>query len=267
VGIYTCNAYLTSRVDILKATWLRQPWPPHVTLRFFLAANGPTDRVDGENVWLGCQDGYRHLARKTWRMFRFSLANDDFDRFVKIDDDVYVPSLSSLLEDLSSADYAGSRKWGIPDRTWHYSRVDAAFREPVPASHFPPWFMSGSVYSLSRRLMEAMVSLPEESIPHLSAPVGYEDVMVGWLVNRLMTEKGDVFSVRHQPRVRSTIHCGVVGSAARITSSAALFHVKPRHMRVISRLQEKSPAVLRILGHAWLSWRRASRALQSGANR
>lgn len=264
VGIYTCKAHLESRVAALRATWLTQPPPPHVALRFFLAGDGVADRVDGEHVWLACSDGYRHLARKTWRMLRFALDNYEFDRFVKIDDDVYVPSLVALLDDLSSADYTGFLRHGVPDQTWHYPRVDASFREPVPASHFPSWFMSGSVYSLSRRLMEAIVSIPEESIPHLVAPVSYEDVMVGWLVNRVLTETNTSFSMSHQPRLRSVIHCGIVGSAARATCSTALLNVKTQHMYTIGRLQETSPAVLRMLGGMWLSWRWCSRVLRSG---
>ena len=83
---------------------------------FFQGEPGAEPGRRGDTVVLNCPDSYEHLPRKMWWLYYYLLKHEQFNYFLKIDDDCYVYAellnrfLSQVEKDQPSlTHYMGSR--------------------------------------------------------------------------------------------------------------------------------------------------------------
>lgn len=89
--IITCSKYLLSRGNIVRQTWLPRLIQDGYTYNFVVGI--PTlkeeSRIEGDILYLKCDDGYWSLPEKTFKMIQYAQSLN-VDGLIKVDDDVVV---------------------------------------------------------------------------------------------------------------------------------------------------------------------------------
>jgi len=197
IAIYACKKY-EKRLNALKLTWLKQLDGKNKVL-FFFADDGYGAREEGDIVYLSCLDGYEHLPRKTWELIRHCVKHYTFDGIIKIDDDIYIPNMRKIIEEISGYDYSGQviAKNRNKSPMWHAGKVVPELEIPVPDYLLQYQYCKGGVYSLSRKAAECIADISPDEIPEFALPVGYEDVMVGRLVDSINNNNNNSLSIKN----------------------------------------------------------------------
>jgi hypothetical protein len=162
-GIVSC-APRANHVAAIRDTYFRDLPEPF----FFRGEPGSPSRREGDTLILDCADTYEHLPRKMFALYEYLLKHEDFDYFLKLDDDgyVHVESLRMFLERLrhdrpSLTHYMGTRilNPSVPrSNVWHVGKVsDPAFSEAYRGVFRHSYCGGGTGYILSRRAMEIIV--------------------------------------------------------------------------------------------------------------
>ena len=147
---------------------IRETWLPDIKgradYRFFFG-RGSHEKAQSDEGILDCDDHYRGLACKVWRICQWALEHD-YEVLFKSDDDTYCRPERILKVDVEGKDYIG-RINGATDK-YHMSR----------------YARGGVGYFLSRK---AMICLASQPVPNPNLPEDYaEDSWVG----RHLTEGG-----------------------------------------------------------------------------
>jgi predicted SAM-dependent methyltransferase len=167
-GIVSCTVR-PLHVDAIRETYFSKLPNPF----FFRGVPGTSSQRQGDTVLLDCPDTYEHLPRKMWALYEFLLKTEEFDYFLKIDDDCYVHTqlLKSFLNHLkgerrSLTHYMGPRilNPAIPrSNVWHIGKVsDPTYSQEYRRGFENSYCSGGTGYILSRRAMEIIVERGRE---------------------------------------------------------------------------------------------------------
>lgn len=188
VVVFSCRAYLETRLPVLRATWLADleargiPW-------IVVVGDGDNSQ-DGPIVALDAPDDYEGLPQKTLAAIRWVAEKTGYGHMVKIDDDCFL-NADELFGTLTYRQhhYYGRRLTRIPgsmDRAWHQpkstsARARAEFdRSPEPSTYAD----GGSGYVLSRHAMVTALAMAESPEGRRLRAVSYmEDKMLGDLLS------------------------------------------------------------------------------------
>ena len=160
VVIFSCQAYLDTRVEAMRQGWLSKLQDMGVP---YVVVVGDGDGTqDGDVVYLEAPDDYEGLPAKTLAALDWALTHTDATHIYKIDDDclldpeTFFGTLSYL-----KYDYYGRvirRHVGGMNRTWHFSksRSDRGIKELDKSPEPSVYCDGGSGYLLSRRAMRSI---------------------------------------------------------------------------------------------------------------
>lgn len=187
VVVYSCRAYLDTRIVAIRETWLRSLASRGIP--YVVMVGDGNDELSGDLLSLNVSDRYEDLPRKTLKFVEWVLENTDFEYVLKIDDDCYL----NVEEYFDSASYRKfhyygrvlHRHKGAMDRAWHHSKsqgmraMSALDKSPEPSTYAD----GGGAYSLSRFAMQSLIDAsrsPEGK--RLIASSFMEDKLVGDLL-------------------------------------------------------------------------------------
>ncbi len=208
VLIYSCQAYIDSRQETIRRTWLQRLRRYGIDYRFVV---GGSERAydDGERIWLDVSDSYEKLPQKSVEMFRFVRSETAYERFFKLDDDCFLNVEAYFSDDaLYRNAYYGrimERNFGDTDRCWHQAKsTDPRYRESVDLSPEPSWYADGSTgYALDRYAAAALLQAYDDPAQRLLISVSYmEDKLIGDLLHRQgYRGSGENYAVRIRRRI------------------------------------------------------------------
>lgn len=162
VVVYSCQAYLGTRVAELRKGWLADL--ERAGIPFIVVVGGGNDELIGDVLYLNVQDNYDNLRHKTIGMIKWVHDNTPFAHLLKIDDDCYV-NVDEYFGSLSwrKFNYYGrriERVLGAKARTLRMARGSNETgrfeldKSPEPSSYAD----GGNGYALSRMAMAALVN-------------------------------------------------------------------------------------------------------------
>lgn len=161
VAVYSCQAYLDSRVAEQRRSWLADL--DRLGVPYVVVVGGGKDELVGDVLQLDCPDDYEGLPQKTLKMIEWVEAHTPFAHLLKIDDDCYLDA-AEFFESLSyrKCNVYGrplERKVGQSPRSWHFEKSTSMRgqfeldKSPEPVS-YPD---GGTGYTLSRFAMRTVV--------------------------------------------------------------------------------------------------------------
>lgn len=189
VVIYSCRAYLDTRIDAIRKTWINQLKARNIPY-LILVGDGKDTIEDGDILALDVSDTYEDLPAKTLKMFDWVYHNTNAQYVLKIDDDCFL-DVDSFFNNLSyrKHHYYGRilhRNVGGMDRTWHHSKSKTLRaqktldKSPEPSTYCD----GGGGYTLSRIAMHALLqNMKTAKGKRLIASSFMEDKLVGDLLN------------------------------------------------------------------------------------
>ncbi|PXA04214.1 hypothetical protein DDZ13_06650 [Coraliomargarita sinensis] len=137
VGINTCEAN-RARLERMQGGWLRTLEESCEILYFY---QDTFEGADSGSVRLPVPGGYQYLDQKTCAMIRYMSQREDFDYFIKLDDDVFIDQPERFLKALCRGDHSGR------NITWNGKQ-----------------FIWGPVYALSRGAILTLDALDDAPI-------------------------------------------------------------------------------------------------------
>ena len=133
-SIFTCQAH-KDRLAALEKTWIPKNMPDECKM-YYVYGDAQKAYEDGRNLFLPRHESYEYLLDKTYHTLKY-ISNIDFDYFIKLDNDVYIPSFPKLIqkiEELKRKDIDFATTWFAREsevsRTWHYTKVPNEFKVP-----------------------------------------------------------------------------------------------------------------------------------------
>jgi hypothetical protein len=181
--VISCEKY-RSRVEALRRRYANGLRSGDLVL--FVVGGGETTRLDENGVLtLAAGDRYEDLPQKIQAAIEFCVNNLDFERLIKVDDDVFInfENFYQALERATRHPYVGRRtptRPGVkPSAVWHFGKVgESSLYDGLPYEIEPPpeMWAGGGMYMLSR---EAACHLAGPFARRLANHHLYEDFMVG----------------------------------------------------------------------------------------
>ncbi len=185
--IISCNKY-RSRIEALRPHYQRNASKNDLYL--FVIGGAEKNHISTDGILnLACGDFYQDLPEKVQSAFAFCANNFDFNRLIKVDDDVLInfQNFYKVTAEMNF-DYFGKRtpsRPGItPSSTWHFGKVsedsehsDSPFAVEPPPAHWA----GGGMYAISRRAANCFTAPFARA---LSAYHLYEDFMSGDILYR-----------------------------------------------------------------------------------
>jgi hypothetical protein len=190
IAVYSCRAYLDTRVAALKRSWLADLEKLGIPYLVFTGdGDGGSAPASGDIVHLDAPDNYEGLPDKSLALFRWVLTQTGFSRVVKVDDDCLL-SPAVWFGDLAHLrhDYLGRPLTLAPgqmNRLWHMGKSQSdRGRLELDKSPEPSRYADGSTgYMLSRRAMtELMAAADSPQGQRLRKLSFMEDKLVGDLL-------------------------------------------------------------------------------------
>jgi hypothetical protein len=163
-SIFTCSGHI-DRIQALEETCIPNELPDKCKL-YYVYGGSEEASEEGRNLNLTCRESYDYLLEKTYETLRYIL-RFDFDYFIKLDNDIYIPDFELLVEKLHSiksqgisfatTSYGtlGEREGkpylnpGVEGRIWHYKKVPEGHQKPYTGFFLPRW-AQGHCYVLSK---------------------------------------------------------------------------------------------------------------------
>jgi glycosyl transferase family 2/galactosyltransferase len=188
VTVFSCKAYLDTRIDPMRKGWLGQLGAlgiPYVVV----VGDGDGCQV-GDVVHLDAPDNYEGLPQKTLKAVQWVHDSTDFAYMLKVDDDCFL-NVDEFFYSLSyrKFDYYGRRLHrvvGQLNRTWHFDKSQSARgrmeldKSPEPSDYAD----GGSGYVLSRRAMGVILRRAQSSEGQTLIHSSFmEDKMIGDLLS------------------------------------------------------------------------------------
>jgi hypothetical protein len=176
IGIFTCPKHI-NRANGIRNTWLKLI-PKDIRVLFVFGRPGKAASLEGENLYLDCEESYEKLPHKSHAFFDFCYHNLDFDYIFKTDDDTYLDMEKFLNFDKKEADYIGQFK-DSPlkeiGKTWHYGKcTDKSYEVPDDSEFICGW-ATGAGYFLSKKAVETLI----KETASMHNDYIFEDRMVG----------------------------------------------------------------------------------------
>ena len=187
VVVFSCRAYLDSRIPALREGWLRLL--DGLGVPYIVVVGDGDGELDGDVVYLDAPDDYEGLPQKTLAAIRWVHDNTGFAHMLKIDDDCFV-NAPLFFQTLSYRcfDYYGrtlSRVPGQMDRAWHQAKSTSdRGRFELDKSTEPSRYADGgSGYALSRTAMSAALDAAASADGRKLISLSFmEDKMLGDLL-------------------------------------------------------------------------------------
>ena len=195
-SIFTCSGHL-DRIKALEETCIPNKLPPKCKLYYVY---GGSDKAfeEGRNLNLTCRESYDYLLEKTYETLKYVL-RFDFDYFIKLDNDIYIPSFERLISKIRALQDSGhctgfaTTKYGklkpnkdgtprlnpgINGRVWHYAKVEESDRVPYTGPFLEKW-AQGHCYILTKENCEIAVKELEKTKQHKKrCHEIYEDIAI-----------------------------------------------------------------------------------------
>jgi hypothetical protein len=186
--VISCQKY-RHRIEALRPRYTQALHPDDLAL--FVVGGASTTRLEEDGtLMLNAGDGYEDLPQKVQAAVEFCVENLQFERVIKVDDDVFVNfgNLYRALDDMGERPYVGRRtptRAGVkPSSVWHFGKVsEGSLDEGLPFEVEPPpeMWAGGGLYVLARSVAGYLAGAEARRIAnhHL-----YEDFMVGDVLAR-----------------------------------------------------------------------------------
>ncbi|MFH7566176.1 glycosyltransferase family 2 protein [Oceanimonas smirnovii] len=191
VVIYSCRAYLDSRIKAIRETWLKDLQERNIP--YVIMVGDGEDKLNGDVLELNVSDTYEDLPHKSLKLFDWVYHNTNAQYVLKIDDDCYL-DVDKYFGTLAyrKHHYYGRvihRPVGGMDRAWHHSKSKTErARKAIDKSPEPALYADGGGgYTLSRiamqNLLEAATSIRGKRL----------------IINSFMEDKlvGDLLAINH----------------------------------------------------------------------
>lgn len=191
VVIYSCRAYLDSRIKAIRDTWLKDLQGRNIP--YVIMVGDGEDSLNGDVLELNVSDTYEDLPHKSLKLFDWVYHNTNAQYVLKIDDDCYL-DIDKYFGTLAyrKHHYYGRvirRSVGSMDRAWHHSKSKTErARKAIDKSPEPALYADGGGgYTLSRiamqNLLEAATSIRGKRL----------------IMNSFMEDKlvGDLLAINH----------------------------------------------------------------------
>ena len=160
VVIYSCKAYLSSRVQAIRNTWIKDLKKRNIP--YVILVGDGNDKIDGDVLALDVSDTYEDLPLKSLKLFDWAYKNTNAQYVLKIDDDCFL-DVDEYFDSLSyrKHHYYGRvihRSIGTMDRTWHHEKSKAGrAKKVIDKSPEPALYTDGGGgYCLSRLAMHLL---------------------------------------------------------------------------------------------------------------
>lgn len=203
VVLYSCRANLTTRVQAIRDTWLRDLTARGVAWCVAVGDGPPGGRLEGDVLALDAPDDYESLPLKTLALLRWVHDHTAHAYVMKIDDDCHV-DVDRLLDSLVTRKhhYLGRplhRAEGGTHRYWHQAKSRSRRgtlsidKSPEPSSYAD----GGSGYLLSRFALARLERARRTSAgARLTRSAFMEDKLVGdLLAQEGITVSGEDYEV------------------------------------------------------------------------
>lgn len=220
VVVFSCRAYLDSRIPALRASWLGQLAAYGVP--YVVVVGEGQGTMDGDVVHLDAPDDYEGLPQKTLAALRWVQDNTRFGHMIKIDDDCFLnaPAFFGALS-YRKFHYYGRRLVRVPgqmDRVWHQAKSSSPRgrndfdRSPEPSTYAD----GGSGYVLSR---DGIATALEAA----TSPAGQRLIAASFMEDKLL---GDLLALRgiavsdedHRVAIRRRLRPGGVAVSSWLNS-------------------------------------------------
>jgi hypothetical protein len=171
-------------VKACRDTWASNLPDDIMVLEVYGGGEGQPVR-DGDKLIVPCEEHYRTLPQKTWWLMKYLTDNLKFSQVLKCDDDVHIDEIEALFE-CADGDYCGLIVHCNQHKhrgKYHYQYVEDTYRT-VYEGQYPKVWASGCSYILSNRAAHLVASTPMDELEDCTLSVGYEDAMVGKLMEK-----------------------------------------------------------------------------------
>jgi hypothetical protein len=187
VVIYSCQKYLTSRVQAIRDTWLRDIKARGIP--YIILVGDGDDRLHGDILKLKVLDTYEELPQKSLKLYEWIYTHTDAQYVLKIDDDCFL----NVAEYFSSLSYRKHHYYGRiidkthhnMDRIWHQEKSKGGHaRHSIDKSPTPSAYADGgSSYCLSRLAVSKILkNISTAQGQHLIHSSYMEDKLIGDLL-------------------------------------------------------------------------------------
>ncbi|WP_198036714.1 glycosyltransferase family 2 protein [Halomonas sp. GT] len=161
VVIYSCRAYLDTRIKAIRETWLQDLKARGIP--YVIMVGDGNDTLTGDILELNVSDTYEDLPHKSLKLMEWVYQNTAAQYVLKIDDDCYL-DVDNYFNTLAyrKHHYYGRviyRPIGGMDRSWHHTKSKtmraqkALDKSPEPSLYAD----GGGAYTLSRIALKALI--------------------------------------------------------------------------------------------------------------
>ncbi len=163
VMIYSCQAYMNTRQQVIRETWLQRVKELGIEYKFIVGGI-ENSKVEDDIVYVSVDDTYENLPQKSVEMFRFVEENFSYDRYMKLDDDCFLNVDAYFSDDaLYVSNFYGRfvhRAIGGTDRVWHQKKSQSIeAQEALDLSPEPSYYADGSTgYVLTRYTIKKLLN-------------------------------------------------------------------------------------------------------------
>ena len=181
-SIFTCESH-KDRLKALERAWIPKTMPQGSKM-YYVYGNAEEPYEDERNLFVSCHESYEYLLDKTYHTLKYIL-DYDFEYFIKLDNDIYIPSFPSLIKKIdelksNQIDFATTAFVGESEasRTWHYKKVPEEFKTPYKGLYPKKWGQ-GHCYIISKEFCQkAFDKLSQTKLHLLPVTEAVEDVVI-----------------------------------------------------------------------------------------
>ena len=181
-SIFTCPSHI-NRIQALEKTCIPRELPANCRV-YYVYGNSDSVIEHERNLYLKCNESYEYLLDKTYHTLKY-IDNFDFDYFIKLDNDIYIPDFSLFVNKIDelkekAIDFATTNfvEESEASRTWHYSKVPDKFKVPY-AGVYPDKWAQGHCCIISKEFCrKALKELKKTKLHLLPVTKATEDVVI-----------------------------------------------------------------------------------------
>lgn len=200
ICLYTCDAD-EEFLEILKNLIDFNKLNSNPFLRLLIVSAGAEKSFhEGNFLYLGCEEKYENLAKKTFMMVKYLTDHFEFDEIIKIDSTIVTPKYSEykiedvkgIIDSQTNGIYNGLRKLGSKRymlKAWSREKGLSVDLNVIPRGECV-YFYSGKCYSIS---FDFCNFIANQANRRYIKRFKNEDLMIGSLYNQLRENSGNIF--------------------------------------------------------------------------
>lgn len=167
----------SDRLEAISKTWLPKLSSENLILFVYGNDGHAVPRREGNKLILAATESWGNLPNKIYELYQYCAKNFDFEYLFKIDDDVCVDPEKLLAYPTQPIDYGGRFNYFSESNVVNYG--ERFHQTKGYQGNFPSQYANGSLYVLSRRAVEKIISFSKSELEDCRLDPGYEDVMIG----------------------------------------------------------------------------------------